>query len=133
MIDHVIKVGLGAGYLAYLLTQSTAAPRWWYRFQSWWPLWGGKPFRCMICMSFWLSLLLLLPSYGIGVYWSVFFPCTAPMCLADTSRYPFEILNSIEGLAIAVLASSSISMLVCYLTDKLSVTILTFPSQNKEQ
>jgi hypothetical protein len=69
-VEAVIEValaGLAAGYLAYLLAVSDARPHWYKMWQYVWAIkvaprgWEGKPFSCLVCMSFWLSALAMLP------------------------------------------------------------------------
>lgn len=66
-LENVFVVGLAAGYITYLVVDSSSMPQWWYRFRDWWrdkffigKAFHGKPFTCNLCMSFWVSVALIL-------------------------------------------------------------------------
>lgn len=123
MIESTIKAGLAAGFLSYLLTQSDAAPKWWKLFQLWWfdhGLWKGKPFSCMLCMSFWCAFMFTVPGYVISTFYYKVISC--PTC--EVGQQSFEMWYSLAYVVTDTLAAACIAVLVGYLIDKLSITIV---------
>ena len=128
MLWRTVLVGLAAGYLTYLATVSTAAPKWWGRFVTWWSSktpWGGKPFACMFCMSFWLSLVLMLPFVVYRVYTDLAYLGAPMICdFCPPHLATLDLTSAIGQEVVMVFAASAISYIYGHTVDRLSTTFL---------
>jgi hypothetical protein len=114
-ITFVAIVGLAAGFISYLVVDSSAMPKWWYKFIDWWkeksPWGSAKPFTCSLCMSFWVSVVLIAISKSSYLLNLVYFPIKT-------------IPDALGGIFVVAFASAGLSLLLNRILDRLSTLIL---------
>lgn len=94
-LDEVVMLGLAIGFVVYLLGPSQVMPSVWQSFTSRF----GKPFTCIVCMSFWTALILWLVFDGV------------------TTTIDYKTV-------IQATASAAVSIAYVLALDKLNITIL---------
>jgi len=125
---RTVVTGLAAGYLSYLLIVSSSSPKIWQRFVSWWsrliPRWEGKPFNCVLCLSFWLVLLQVIPMYAwrIEILAGYLNPNWCTNC-GVYSIWPEFVTLSFEYVSI-IFAGAAIAVTTTYVADRLGTVIL---------